>query len=482
VTLLRSFTLLHHARRLEDASRAVELATIGVVMVALTTSALAKPVFWVTPTVAPPTTQVLASGSGLPPSLPLKLYFDNTQIGQVTTNAQGAFSHVPIQVPGDALPGDHRVRVEAPSVVRLTIPFLVRTDWSAFGFSPAGGRYNPYENVLNAGNVSQVSQRFATNLSNYGTSSPVVSGGSLYFSSYDHYLNAVDATTGKTRWRYQTVEIVSSATVANGVVYTGSDGDYVYALRASDGSLLWQVPAAVPGTSSPVVVNGVVYVGWANSMFALDAATGAQIWQYTAPYYIYDAPAVANGTVYFQAYGVSGCCTDTDFYAVNAADGTLVWTYHTGIYGNAFGAPAVSNGVVYLAAIDYVYAFNAASGTVLWQYSPALSLSSVAVANGVVYVNGSLGISALDAKTGNVIWTNSAVVEVSNSLAVANGVLYIGSTTDNTFYALDAAGGTVLWTYPNSLNGLTSIAVANGVIYAGTGDGISAFALKNSLH
>ena len=60
-------------------------------------------------------------------------------------------------------------------------------------------------------------------------SSPAVVDGVVYIGSYDHYLYALDATTGKQRWRFQTGGyVLSPPAVVDGVVYIGSSGGYSY--------------------------------------------------------------------------------------------------------------------------------------------------------------------------------------------------------------------------------------------------------------
>lgn len=60
-------------------------------------------------------------------------------------------------------------------------------------------------------------------------------------------------------------------------------------------------------------------------------------------------------------------------YALRASDGTLLWSYQTGIgadgFGGVGGPPRVSNGTVFFAADDgCVYALRAADGTLIWRY------------------------------------------------------------------------------------------------------------------
>jgi len=60
--------------------------------------------------------------------------------------------------------------------------------------------------------------------------SPALADGVLFFGSWDSYFYAVDAATGKEKWRFHAGEdplihnqvgFQSSPAVANGVVYTG---------------------------------------------------------------------------------------------------------------------------------------------------------------------------------------------------------------------------------------------------------------------
>lgn len=80
-------------------------------------------------------------------------------------------------------------------------------------------------------------------------SSPAVSDGTLYIGSWDTYLYALDATSGRERWCFKTgddpdihnhVGIQSSPAVANGIVYFGSRDSYAYAVDAASGKQIWK--------------------------------------------------------------------------------------------------------------------------------------------------------------------------------------------------------------------------------------------------
>ncbi len=82
----------------------------------------------------------------------------------------------------------------------------------------------------------------------------------------------------------------------------------------------------------------------------------------------------------------------------------------------------------------------------------AAVVSSPAVANGVVYVGSSdQNVYALNASTGALLWKYTTGGQIDHSSpAVTNGVVYVGSF-DGNVYALNASTGALLWKYPTRL-------------------------------
>jgi outer membrane protein assembly factor BamB len=137
-------------------------------------------------------------------------------------------------------------------------------------------------------------------------SSPAALGRTIYAVSVDGRLYAVDADTGKEKWHFTTKGerrftapgihgavprtemmadpfdvFLSSPTIANGVIYFGSGDHFVYAIDASSGLEKWKFETGNVVHASPAVVNGTVYIGsWDRNMYALDAATGKELWRY----------------------------------------------------------------------------------------------------------------------------------------------------------------------------------------------------------
>ena len=219
------------------------------------------------------------------------------------------------------------------------------------------GSYSGYVYALNASNGVLI-WSYSTGSSTF--SSPAVVNGIVYIGSNNANIYALNTTNGTSIWIFHASDkIYASPAVVNNIVYVGSDGGNLYALRADNGSKIWQSSIGVGDHSddSPAVSNGIVYFGSRNGYYALNATTGEQIWFFTSPYsprqlqgYVYSSPAISGDLVYF------GSC-DSYVFALNAFNGSIVWSFRTG--GFLFASPAVANGALYIGAYDgYIYAIG----------------------------------------------------------------------------------------------------------------------------
>jgi outer membrane protein assembly factor BamB len=220
--------------------------------------------------------------------------------------------------------------------------------------------------------------------------------------------------------------------------------------------------------SSPAVVNGVVYIGAVEdyTMYALNAHDGTLLWSYQTSGQVWSSPAVENGIVYFGSY-------DGNLYALNATTGTLIWKYDTG--GQVAESPTVVSGIVYTSSGDgSVYALRAATGTLVWKYTTGNYVrSSPAVVNGVVYFGSTDHyVYALNAITGTLLWKYDAGDQIfESSPAVFHGIVYIGvDAYAGTLIALNASSGQLIWSYPIGVQINSSPAIANGIVYLAPSD------------
>jgi outer membrane protein assembly factor BamB len=156
-------------------------------------------------------------------------------------------------------------------------------------------------------------------------STPAVKGNTVYVGGGDGHLYAIDTTTGREKWHYETDdEIRSSPAIANGTVYVGSRDEHLYAIDAATGEKKWAFSADGRVDSSPAVADGVVYVASneANSftdvdghLYAINTDTGELLWEYEIGYPSDSSPAISDGKVY-----ISG--GDTIYAIAEAPDAT----------------------------------------------------------------------------------------------------------------------------------------------------------------
>lgn len=123
----------------------------------------------------------------------------------------------------------------------------------------------------------------------------------LFGSSADDQVYALDAMTGRIRWRFFSEGPVRFAPAAwQDRVFVASDDGHLYALALTDGRLLWKHRAGPgsrrvmgnermishwPARGGPVVTDGKVFYSggiWPSDgvfLYALDAATGRPVWR-----------------------------------------------------------------------------------------------------------------------------------------------------------------------------------------------------------
>ncbi|MBV7328058.1 PQQ-binding-like beta-propeller repeat protein [Chloroflexi bacterium TSY] len=137
----------------------------------------------------------------------------------------------------------------------------------------------------------------------------------------------------------------------------------LYALNASDGAERWIYPTEFPLGHSPTVHDGVVYFGgFDRRIHAVDAFTGEGLWTYEATAGFHTNPVLAENKVFAGN-------RDGYFYAVHAEGtkaGQLAWKYRTD--GPILYSAAYRDGVVFFASNDsHAYALNAANGDLIWK-------------------------------------------------------------------------------------------------------------------
>ncbi len=215
-------------------------------------------------------------------------------------------------------------------------------------------------------------------------SSPVVEGTIVYAMPQDGTFYAFDVDTGEIIWSTLIGKISeSSPAIGDGIITFGTDGGDVVALDASTGKEKWRYNTGSSDIkSSPAIADGTVFIGSDDgSLYALSADNGNLVWKYSTGDNIESSPSVKNGVVYAGS-------KDSSFFAIDEKTGKRKWIDPNA--GQVLSGPAISSNVVYLATRNnYIEAFDANTGEFLWKNSTGRNdkdyMTSPAISGNTLY-------------------------------------------------------------------------------------------------
>ena len=274
-------------------------------------------------------------------------------------------------------------------------------------------------------------------------SSPTVASGKIYVGTSDGYVNAVDETTGALIWTSarMTDSIWSTLALANGVLYGQDLAGRVFALSASTGATKWTyqtgaTPSSVRGATA-AVAGGVVYMGSSDGKFyAFDAISGAVLWSYQTGGPILSSPAISNGMVYVGS-------NDGKLYAFMMSPANHAPTI------NPFAGATINEGDTYSTNGSFTDADSSTSWTATVNYGDGsgvqsltlsgtnFSLSHIYKDNGtytvtvnVVDNQGATGTSIANVNVNNISPTVSAISAPTAPVVLGTSISSSASFTD----------------------------------------------------
>ena len=369
----------------------------------------------------------------------------------------------------------------------------------------------------------------------YGRPLPSADGNSIFVTSNDCTLTAVDAASGQQRWTYlmDAASWMNAAESTDGaVVFAGTDGGLLYAVGAATGNPLWTKNLTLTDGGlhgKPLYSDGVVYVGGDCSplggipvpgftghdcgLYALNASSGATLWKYAlngSRSFGMDGGAVRSvGSLYVALY-------TGEVASIDAATGTQKWRRQLASTAGArdaaysvWGTPTVGLSgdfeVLYVPCYDSnLYALNAADGSRLWNHSSfddrghpyMVGADPVLSKDGKVlfYVSVSNYVYSLDALSGTEKWKFEGpnayeLGQSSPALSPDGAQLYVGSGTGTQnqgcyVYSIGTASGTLAWKFAHpgrnpalgvksncNFDAPTSVSPDGTTVYAGSSSG-----------
>lgn len=111
-------------------------------------------------------------------------------------------------------------------------------------------------------------------------SQPIINNGTLYFTSMDHHVYAVDSASGEILWQTDLLGAAAGgATLYEDHLYVGSFGRKVYKLNL-EGEIVSEFATDNWVWHTPTIVDGVVYIAdLSGIVYALDAEDMTLIWR-----------------------------------------------------------------------------------------------------------------------------------------------------------------------------------------------------------
>jgi outer membrane protein assembly factor BamB len=336
--------------------------------------------------------------------------------------------------------------------------------------------------------------------------------GLIYYYTDVRDLVALEAMTGKVRWRTKVVDAGRGAlgtdiAFAAGVVAVG-DVD-VFAFRASTGERLWRRTG--PGTNEgerPIASDGEAFFTSTvdGRYFRVDPQSGQSIW--TASLRHGDSAVVAFGSA---VHGdVAYVCANRYFFgaqkgslsAFDKRTGVRLWRHDYEPETPqrpitwCFSSVASANGFVIAAIQDgRIIAHDPATGAIRWTSPGELGSPDLrfVASRGSVLIAISTGterVTRLDPQNGHVLWRNrtpGGPIGPATPVAIGDDAVVV--THGPPAVAYDLATGAVLWARPDSTENLLSGAapyrvraaplVFNGVAYMVGEDGLRAKKIRD---
>lgn len=379
-------------------------------------------------------------------------------------------------------------------------------DWAMVGRTARRTSNNPLESIIGTSNVASLVETWSVQAEGSYAPSLALWGSRLFVSNLlypdpiwgvGYALQALDPDTGGKLWEAPLPEdrsgsfspdsFTSAMAVAYGRIHV-QHTNFSPLLSTRTGKFLgngalktgmddWISAPLLKGNTLVVETWGEYYSDvedYRHTVFATDTTTNTRLWRkplglaFEAP----RNPALGSGVVF---------TVDSDanaLLALKATDGSMVWT--SAAASGQLGSPSVALGRVYMVSRpNTLRAYDARTGEQRWQtvYTGGSATGSPerapVLGHDTAYIaldkrGGGVAVGAFDTKDGKRRWSILLPASSGSSTAtsLANGVLYVGSSSGQLF-ALDAATGATLAMF-SLASAVHGVIVADGRLHVAT--------------
>lgn len=324
--------------------------------------------------------------------------------------------------------------------------------------------------------------------------SPVIAGGMVYAMDAAGVVSAHDISNiDKVRWTNSDGEVDDVDDVLGGgiavredVLYATTGYGQLVAMDANTGKTKWKISVGAPVRGAPAVAEGIVAVLTAdNQTLAFAADTGTPRWEHrgigeSAGYFATTSPVISDG-ILVAAY------TSGEIFAIRAETGSVLWsdsvvsqvkTRASAIFSGIDADPIVQDGVVVAVSAGGVMQASALlNGRPLWQQKVASHQTPWSAGNAVFVLSDTHDVAALLKRDGTVRWATPMATDdgkkdttppLYGPILAGNAIMVLdGEGTLHTFKPED---GKPLGTYELASGIVTPPVIVNGALYVVTQD------------
>lgn len=283
-------------------------------------------------------------------------------------------------------------------------------------------------------------------------------------------------------------DVLGGGLAANeGVLYATTGYGKLLAIDAATGKTKWKISVGAPVRGAPCYIDGLVIVLSAdNQTLAFVAETGAPRWEHrgireSAGYFATTSPIASDGIV-VSAY------TSGELFALRAETGSPLWsdsvntqvkTRASAVFSGIDADPIVQDGVVVVISAGGVMQASALlNGRPLWQQKIAGHQTPWSAGNAIFLISDTHDVAALIKRNGAIRWATS--MSESDGVHDTTPPLYGPILAGNAVMVVDTNGnlraykpqdGKLLGEYELDDGIITPPVVAGGALYVVTQDG-----------